>query len=409
MMKKMGFLMILSISAFFMVSTGFAAFDTSVDLMINGDFEDGGNDWNTGGGSIVADNGPSLPGTSCGELDNVADSGNRDYRSDQFDIVTNVEHRLTFDYKTEVGSAGQPQVRFRFYDNTGSWNGEGQQDLALTNGQWQTVEVTHTASDIDLTADIVFSSHTFGDFVGVVKFDNAVVNTWVSDDVARNPDPADDELYVPVEQTLSWDKPFNDSPDGYVLYIAEGIDPNWLAVTPEWSTADPNETSYDPAIDFAAGTTYSWRVDTSVTGDVWEFTTIPPIAFGPDPDDGETGVSPLRTCSWGDVPGALSYDVYWGTDEALVTAGNAAVYQGTQSGTSIAPAMDFTTQYFWRIDTNLSSGLGVGDVWDYTTDAPVCDPPMAGDTNDDCVVDINDFADLAFDWLRCTLINGFCP
>ena len=71
--------------------------------------------------------------------------------------------------------------------------------------------------------------------------------------------------------------------------------------------------------------------------------------------------------------------------------------------------MDFTTQYFWRIDTNLSSGLGIGDVWDYTTDAPVCDPPMAGDTNDDCVVDLNDFADLASDWLRCTLINGLCP
>jgi hypothetical protein len=234
------------------------------------------------------------------------------------------------------------------------------------------------------------------------------VNPWAGDDQARNPVPADDELYVPVGQTLSWDKPFND-PNGYVLYIAEGVDPNWLLVTPEWSTNDPNETSYDPTIDFAADTTYSWRVDTSVTGDVWEFTTIPPVAFAPDPVDGETGVSPLRTCSWGTVPGALSYEVYWGTDEALVTEGNTSVYQGTQSGTSIAPAMDFTTQYFWRIDTNLSSGLSEGDVWDYTTDAPICDPPMAGDTNDDCVVDMSDLANIASDWLRCTLTNGLCP
>ena len=145
-------------------------------IFLNGDFEDGGNDWNTGGGMIVdTDNGPSLPGISCAVLDNVVDGGNRDYRSNQFDIVPNAENVLTFDYKTEVGSTGQPQVRFRFYNNTGGWNGEGQQNLALTDGEWQTVEITHMAAAVDLTADIVFSGNVFGDFVGVVKFDNAVV------------------------------------------------------------------------------------------------------------------------------------------------------------------------------------------------------------------------------------------
>ena len=67
-MEKMRFLMILSMSAFFMASTVFAAFDTSVNLIeYNPDFEDGGNDWNTGGGQIIdTDNGPSLPEcTSC--------------------------------------------------------------------------------------------------------------------------------------------------------------------------------------------------------------------------------------------------------------------------------------------------------------------------------------------------------
>ncbi len=144
-------------------------------IFLNGDFENGGNDWNTGGGSIVADNGPSLAGISCAQLDNIADAGGRDYRSNQFDIVPNAENILTFDYKTEVGATSQPQVRFRFWDNTGGWNGEGQQNLAQTDGEWATVEITHTAADVDLTADILFSSHLFGDFVGVVKFDNAVV------------------------------------------------------------------------------------------------------------------------------------------------------------------------------------------------------------------------------------------
>ena len=41
----------------------------------------------------------------------------------------------------------------------------------------------------------------------------------------------------------------------------------------------------------------------------------------------------------------------------------------------------------------------VGDVWTFTTGLPVCDPGLTADVNDDCVVDMEDFAVLADDWL----------
>lgn len=144
--------------------------------IVNGDFEDGGNDWNTGGGVIVdTDNGPSLLGISCALLDNAADSGGRDWRSNQFDIVSNVEYFLTFDYKTEVGATSNPQVRFRFWKENGDFNGEAQKTLDLTDGTWQTIEISRISAADAVSADIFFSSHKFGDFVGIVKFDNAVV------------------------------------------------------------------------------------------------------------------------------------------------------------------------------------------------------------------------------------------
>ena len=44
--------------------------------------------------------------------------------------------------------------------------------LSKTN---QTIEISKIASADAVTADIFFTGHVFGDFVGAVKFDNAVV------------------------------------------------------------------------------------------------------------------------------------------------------------------------------------------------------------------------------------------
>ena len=387
-------------------SIGFAAFNDSVNLVeVNPGFEDGSQGWNTGGGTI--DDTEASEGFQSGKLESTGSGNSRDWRSQgYFNITPGHQYLFSFDYKTEAGSTGKPQYRFRFFGN-GQFKGEAQGDLSLTEGDWASVTREYICPDGAEYFDILYSASNFGTFTGSVWFDNAAVNPYVDDRIAINPVPADDTVDVPVNQILSWGIPFA-VPAGYTLYLAKGADPNWVEVPATWTTNDPNETSYDPQVDFEAGATYSWRVDTSVTGDVWQFTTIPPKAYAADPTDGETGVSPLQICSWGSVPGAISYDVYWGTDEELVIAGDASMYQGTQSSTTYSPEMDFTTQYFWRIDTNLSESISFGDVWSYTTDVRICDPVMAGDINDDCVVNMEDFAILAADWLSCTLSNGIC-
>jgi hypothetical protein len=85
-MKKMFFLIMLSVSVFFMASTVFAAFDTSVNLIeYNPGFEDGGNDWNTGGGTI--DNTQASEGVQSAVLTSDG-SGGRDWRSNGYYNVT---------------------------------------------------------------------------------------------------------------------------------------------------------------------------------------------------------------------------------------------------------------------------------------------------------------------------------
>lgn len=41
--------------------------------------------------------------------------------------------------------------------------------------------------------------------------------------------------------------------------------------------------------------------------------------------------------------------------------------------------------------------------------ALLCDNKLPGDINDDCIVDLADFAALSADWLNCTLPSAYCP
>lgn len=421
-MAKQSFITVLFVIA---VSGGFssAAFDPDLNLVANGDFEESTNfnSWFTGGGQLITtDNGPSLPGTNCAELNNTGTTNTRDLRSRGMDIVAGTQYRLTFDYKTLSGSIDQPQIRFRFFDggiddygNTkGNFKGEAQRGLAQTDDAWQSEEIIFTAPDGSNVADINFTASIFGSFSGVVRVDNFVVNPETSGDQARNPDPSDGAIDVELEKVLTWSAPLEIDAVSYNIYF--GIDPNDNNMPLEATITDPNITAFDP--DLEINTTYYWRVDTvteesvdAIRGELWSFTTIPPKAYGPDPANGQTGVAQNKELSWSAAPGAQSHEIYFGTDEALVQAGDESVNYGYQVETTFAPDMAFETQYFWRIDEILDRSSNQGDVWTFTTSAPVCDPPLAHDSNNDCVVDMADLAQLASEWLSCTLINGYCP
>jgi hypothetical protein len=124
------------------------------------------------------------------------------------------------------------------------------------------------------------------------------------------------------------------------------------------------------------GAQYYWRVDeveadgvTIYTGDVWTFTVMPVKAYNLSPYDGALCRGLDTTLSWTAGNLADSHDVYFGTDQAAVAAGDAGVFQGNQTDTSFDPnGLALGTTYFYRIDEIQVDGTKiVGDVVSFST------------------------------------------
>ncbi|MBN1124053.1 MAG: hypothetical protein JXA82_03535 [Sedimentisphaerales bacterium] len=415
--------MILCISfvAAFLAGSGvvLAAFDTTINLIPNGGFEEDFAYWNSAGASI--DTVVFSEGTRSGKLD-CSDQQMSDWRSNLYPATPGKEYKLIFDYMTSADSTlAGPEIRHRFYQGN-NWKGESQKHLDLTNGEWVTVEMTYLCQPDQDHYDLFFTTNRFSTFKGIVRFDNIGVYPSVDGNLVLHPDPQDGAINVQLDKVLSWDAPLDfPTTATYGLYMVtadlyDSGDPNSMGLAPLVTITDPNITSYDPAGDLAIYTTYYWRVDTTNTatsetfrGPVWSFTTVPPKAYDPVPGDGSTGISLLQILSWGGVPGAESYNVYLGTDQALVQAGDSSVAQGNQVDTAFTPTLDFETQYYWRIDSVLGGTSNAGDVWNFQTAGPQCDPPLAADINNDCLVNMTDLAEIAAEWLSCTLVNANCP
>lgn len=150
--------------------------------LTNGNFETGDlTDWFTGGSAtiaIVSDNGPSALGSYSVQM---GTPGSRDLRSQGIALTPGDACTLVFDYKTSVGATGNPQVRFRFWDNLGdggtygTFKGEVQRTLDLTDGEWVTIDpMEMIAPDGAVAVDVVFTINVFGSFDGEVEFDNVV-------------------------------------------------------------------------------------------------------------------------------------------------------------------------------------------------------------------------------------------
>jgi hypothetical protein len=93
----------------------------------------------------------------------------------------------------------------------------------------------------------------------------------------------------------------------------------------------------------------------------------PPWATDPTPSDGLTKVSNRSVVlSWVAGTGAVSHDVYLGTDSA-----NLPRVSESQSETIYDPPENLQkkTTYYWRIDERDSSGtiIATGQVWSFTT------------------------------------------
>lgn len=91
----------------------------------------------------------------------------------------------------------------------------------------------------------------------------------------------------------------------------------------------------------------------------------PPWATDPTPSDGLTKVSNRSVIlSWVAGTGAVSHDVYLGTDSANLPR----VSEGQSETIYDPPILEKKTTYYWRIDeVNAAGGTTTGAVWSFTT------------------------------------------
>lgn len=91
----------------------------------------------------------------------------------------------------------------------------------------------------------------------------------------------------------------------------------------------------------------------------------------PNPFNQEFDVAVDPNLSWYRGLAAVSYNVYFGTDQSLVEARDASTLQSTeQTGTTYEPpALSTSTTYYWAVDSvGSDSSIGNGVVWEFTTE-----------------------------------------
>ncbi|MHC4746187.1 MAG: endonuclease/exonuclease/phosphatase family protein [Planctomycetota bacterium] len=87
-------------------------------------------------------------------------------------------------------------------------------------------------------------------------------------------------------------------------------------------------------------------------------------ASNPIPPNGAENVNINVELNWSAGAGAISHDVYFGTNP---TPG-IDEFQGNQDGTTfVLSTLEYLTTYYWRIDEVSNAGTETGDLWSFTT------------------------------------------
>jgi len=196
---------------------------------------------------------------------------------------------------------------------------------------------------------------------------------------ATDPDPADGEAAVAVTgAVLAWTAGAGaTSHDVYFGTSSTAVD-EASRTSPQFK-GNQAGTSYNLGI-LTGATSYFWRID-SVTadgttkGEIWSFQTGPGKAASPNPADFAIDVELDAFLLWTAGSGAVTHDVYLGTNLTAVTNATTAdaEYQGNQGGTTFDPGgLTGHTWYYWRVDEVAAdtSVVTKGDVWRFRSLRP---------------------------------------
>ena len=193
-----------------------------------------------------------------------------------------------------------------------------------------------------------------------------------------NPNPSNAAIDTNITTEISWSggDPDRDSVTYDVYFGATN--------PPQLVSEDIDSTHYNPGV-LEYNTIYYWQVVASdreappISGPMWSFTTEEPAHHAPNepsnpyPTDGATGRSIITEISWsgGDIDGdTVTYDVYGGIDDDLI------LFAEDLSATYFnLGALEYNTTYYWKIVANDGEFEVTSDVWSFTTEELVNNPP----------------------------------
>jgi len=200
-------------------------------------------------------------------------------------------------------------------------------------------------------------------------------NVWsfsIPSKTAYNPVPANEAGSIDLNVTLSWTAGFGAKL--HYIYFGEDFD----EVNDATMGTPAGSATYTPGT-LKLAKTYYWRIDEfdgveTNKGDVWSLTTLGAVG-GPNPANGDVGVSPTQILTWDAGAVAASHEVYFGADaDAVKNASKSSPeYKGAKAlgEESYDPGnLMLNTAYYWRIDevngVNPDSPW-VGNIWSFTT------------------------------------------
>jgi uncharacterized repeat protein (TIGR01451 family) len=174
--------------------------------------------------------------------------------------------------------------------------------------------------------------------------------------------PANGATGVSLASALMWD--VSAGATSYDVCLGASAPPPVVATT--------SATTYSPGA-LTAGTTYYWQIvarngSGSASSVTWSFTTQvgPPVLLSPS--NAAIGVSLSPTLNWTASLGALSYDVYFGTQVSPPLATNT-------TATSYSPGtLSPGTLYFWQVVASNGATASASPVWSFAT--PGTPPPV---------------------------------
>ena len=180
---------------------------------------------------------------------------------------------------------------------------------------------------------------------------------------AKDPNPADGAIDADTA-SLEWAP--GPSSVSYKVYLSTDA-----TIEESELVAETDLTIHLAALDMGAA--YWWRVDaveadgTVIEGALWSFTTLPLEAHFPSPADGAKDIESGATLSWTAGKGVIMHDVYFGTDEAAVAAGDPSTFKGKVMVTSFDPGpLELFTTYYWKVDEFSVTGTNAGPVWSFS-------------------------------------------